>query len=203
LQVNLWHFVKRWTWQLFGLGYCVLACFGGSGCDTVRNDSLTAKLWHDTSFVVPSPDPKLAISQTPKGILVQYDAVSERSGEIKRHAYLLEPNLGRIAKRQKPVFTDPAKAGPRLAIPIFTKTIPGPARPEMYVVCSTNFSTFSIYSGKLSLGPCDLPVFNDRSTAKELALTPLAVTGDASVIAAVLGYWYVASNPGQVFTITP
>jgi hypothetical protein len=152
---------------------------------------MTGDLWHERDYVVPSPDPKLALSQTPQGILVQYDAVWERNGEVHRRAYLLKPNSKRVASGHKPVFIDPAKAGPQAAIQLFPPAA-GEASPfEVYAVCSSNFCTFTLHRGGQILGPCDLPVYKDRNeTAKQVALTPLAVTGDASMVAAVAGYFW-------------
>jgi hypothetical protein len=61
----------------------------------------------------------------------------------------------------------------------------------------TNFSTFTIYHHGWIFGPCDLPAFKDnRTTAAQVALTPLTVTGDASVIAAIAGTCWVVWRAG-------
>ncbi len=149
---------------------------------------MTGTLWHERDFVVPSPNPKLALAQTPQGILVQYDAVYERNGDLRRRAYYAELNAKRVEAGQKPVFVDPAKAGPQTVIPIFLLPAADEPRPELYAVCSSNFCTFTIYRRGRVLGPCDLPVFKDqKQTAEQVALTPLAVAGDASIVAAVAG----------------
>ena len=128
---------------------------------------------------------------------MQYDASYERNGDQLRLAYYLEPNIKRIAAGQKPVFVDPAKAGPQTVIPI----IPRPAEnapPESGVVFPSNTTSFTIYRNRKMMGPFDLPVFKDpRETATQVALTPLTVTGDATVVAAVVGciaaYLYAGS----------
>jgi hypothetical protein len=164
-------------------------CFCWCGCESVRDASFTGRLWHERDYVVPSSEPKLALSQTPQGILVQYDAEDERNGNIHRRAYYVEPNLKRIAAGHKPVFVNPAKAGPQTVIPILLRPPANEAAPELWAVCSSNFCTFTIYRRGQVLGPCDLPVFKDqRETATQVALTPLAVTGDASVVAACVAY---------------
>jgi hypothetical protein len=193
---KLWLFVKTRAVRLLA----VVSCFCWCGCESVRDASFTGRLWHERDYVVPSPDPKLALNQTPQGILVQYDAEYERNGDIHRRAYYLEPNMKRVAAGQKPVFVDPAKAGPQTIIPILPRPAADGLPPELRAVCSSNFCTFTIYRGKQVLGPCDLPVFSDQlETAKQVALTPLAVTGDASVVAAVIWViWHgggAASNP--------
>jgi len=161
-----------------------VCCFCCGGC-------MTGSLWSERDYVVPSPDPKLALSRTPQGILVQYDAEYERNGDIHRRAYYLEPNIKRIAAGQKPVFVDPAKAGPQTVIPILRRSPTAEPQPELFALCSSNFCTFSLYRRKQVLGPCDLPVFRDRGEmAKQVALTPLTVAGYASSVAVAVGcFW--------------
>ena len=153
----------------------------------MRDVSLTGRLWHPGDYAAPAPDPKLVLSQTPQGILAQYDALYERKGELHRRAYYVEPNLKRVAAGQKPAFVDPAKATPQTVIPILLHPAVDKPPPELYAVCSNNFCTFTIYRRGLILGPCDLPVFEDqRKKATKVALTPLAVTGDATIVASVI-----------------
>jgi len=164
---------------------------------------MTKALWAERDYVVPSPIPHLVLSQTPRGILVQYDAECERTGDIHHRAYYLQSNLSRIAKGQKPLFVDPAKEGPERVIPILNSSEPGPHRAEFFAVCLTNGSTFTLYRGAKILGPCDLPVYKDGGeTAKQVALTPLAVVGDASIVGAltapIWASWFAvgaAANP--------
>ena len=173
-------------------------CFCWCGCESVRDASLTGRLWNERDYVVPSPDPKLALSQTPQGILVQYDASYERNGALHRCAYYLEPNFKRVAAGQKPIFVNPAKPGPQTVIPIFPCPAADKPPPELCAAWSSNFCTFTIYRRGQVLGPCNLPVFKDRrETATQVALTPLAVTGDASVVGAVAGcFWAMCHSSG-------
>lgn len=184
--------------RLFNL-LAVAACFGWCGCDA----SLTGRLWQDEAYVAPLPDPKLELSQTSQGILAQYDASYDRTGKQRRFAYFVEPNLDRIARRQKPVFVDPAKAGPQTAIPILPPPTVGGKRPELFAVFSKDNFTFSIYcQGQEVVGPCPLPVFKDsRRTAAQVALTPLTATADAAVVGIVAGavvgtVWGLGHNDG-------
>jgi hypothetical protein len=151
---------------------------------------MTGKLWNEKDYVVPSPpDPKLALSQTSLGILAQYNASYERNGQVRRLAYLVEPNMERVGEGKKPVFVDPAKAGRPMVIPILSPPAAGEKRPDLYAVYWTNTFAFSIFcQGKEVLGPCGLPAFRDqRQKAEQLALTPLAVAGDASIVGACAG----------------
>ncbi len=162
---------------------------------------MTKSVWHETDYVVPSPVPKLSLSQTPKGILVQYDAEYERNGNIERRAYLLEPNLTRQTHGTPPIFINPSKAGPQTAIPILAHLPIDKPPPDIYAVCSTNLTTFTIYRHGAVLGPCDLPVCKDHQlTAARLALTPLAVVADASIVGGVI--YCAAQGDGQIWPLS-
>lgn len=150
---------------------------------------MTRNLWRETDYVVPSPDPKLVLAQTPKGILVQYDAIVERTGDVSRRAYLLEPNLRRIIQDQAPDFVNPGRINPQSAIPIFSPPPGTEARSGVYAVFSTNTQSFNVFRNGKVIGPCPLPTYKDSTeTAAQVALTPLAVVGDATIVGAVLGY---------------
>lgn len=162
--------------------------FFGGGCDY----SITGQLWQERDYVTPAPNPHLALAQTALGILVQYDAYYERDGGLRRQAFYLEPNTKRMALGQKPIFIDPAKAGPQTGILLFTRLATNAVPPRLYAICSTNQCTFTLYREGEFFGPCDLPVYKDqRETAAQVALTPLTVTGDATIVGAVVGYWWM------------
>ena len=133
-----------------------LGCLWLCGC-------MTSNLWHERDYVVPSTDPKLALAQTSHDVLVQYDAVSERTGEVQRRAYFLEPNLQRIAAGKKPVFVDAAKA--KLWRPSrFLRVWPATRRlPELGAVFFDQLGGLYDLSARTGLGPCDLPVFQGSS----------------------------------------
>jgi hypothetical protein len=178
-------FVKARIVKMLAAASCFCCC----GCESVREASFTGRLWQGQDYVAPAPDPKLALAQTPQGVLVEYDALYEHSGDLHRRAYYLAPNVKRVAAGQKPIFIDPAKAGLQTVIPIFPHSITNGSPPELYAVCTSNFCTFTIHHRGQVLGPSDLPVFKDQmETATQVALTPLAVTGDVSVVAVFAAY---------------
>src|SRR6266571_9151023 len=85
------------------------------GCEAVRDYSVTHKVWSNEEwrhFAGPAPSPHLAIFETANGnnILVQYDEMRDTGGRIRRRAYLLYPNLGRIRENKRPDFVKPALA---------------------------------------------------------------------------------------------
>jgi hypothetical protein len=174
---------ERMKNRIFTLA-AALSCLWLTGCESVQNVSLTARLWHNPDYIVPAPDPKLALFQTPRGILAQYDEMNENSGEVHQRSYLVEANLDRIKKRQRPKFILPGKLNPKTPIPILPRPSVGDSRPDVYAIYSSNFGSFTISRhGREVLGPCELPVFKRRGeTAGQVALTPLAAAGDASAI---------------------
>jgi hypothetical protein len=179
-------FTKTLLVNLMAAAACSCLC----GC-------MTGSLWHGSDYVVPSPDPKLALEQTPQGTLVQYDALAERNGKVHREAYYLESNCGRVDKGRKPVFVDPARTGPQTAIPVIPRLATNEPPLELCAVYTTNSYTFTIYRRGKRYRSYDLPVYKDgRETAERVALTPLAVTGDATIIAAVAGFLYAAFRSG-------
>jgi hypothetical protein len=186
-------FMKTRIVKLLAAACCICCC----GCESVREASFTGRLWQGEDYVAPAPDPKLALAQTPQGILVQYDALYEHSGDLHRRAYFLEANVKRVASGKKPIYIDPANAGPQTVIPIIPHSATNGLRPELYAVCSSNFCTFTIHRQGEVLGPCELPVYKDKQeTAAQVALTPLAVTGDVTVVAVVAGYlWGLMGAP--------
>src|SRR6266496_1888709 len=94
---------------------CFLLSMLVSGCETVREYSVTHKVWTNEEwrhFAGPAPSPHLAIFETANGddILIRYDEISDTSGRIRRRAYLLYPNLERIREGKRPDFVEPALA---------------------------------------------------------------------------------------------
>jgi hypothetical protein len=167
---------------------------GGSGCGTFEEHSLTSKLWNSQafrSFSEPSSDPKLALFQPalPEDILVEYDAVSDRSEPARRRAYFLEANRDRILAGQKPRFVDPALSGPAVPIPLLdhatVETNPPVAR--VFAVTNSSGRSFLLYRASQPAQAHTLPMYEEHSgTSARIALTPFAIAGDATVVGLVL-----------------
>jgi hypothetical protein len=176
----------------------LLAGLGG-GCETAKNASFTYKLWDKDvrSYCQPAANPELALYEAnpPRDVLVEYSALSDREDQIKRLAYFLDASQKRIAAGNAPQFVDPKLSRKLTAIPKQVST-------NTYALIGTNGWTFTMYRPGREPQVCNLPTYrDDHNTAGRVALTPLAVAGDATIIGVVaavfMGYAY-AQDGGPV-----
>jgi hypothetical protein len=174
----------------------VLLAGAGGGCETAKKASFTYKLWDKDvrSYCQPVANPELALymAKSPPDVLVEYNALSDRNDQIKRLAYFLEANQTRIAAGKAPYFVDPKLSRNLVAIPHQVST-------NTYAVLGTNGWAFTLYRPGGELEVCNLPTYrDDHNTAGRVALTPLAVAGDATIIGVVaavfMGYAYAQSG---------
>ena len=165
---------------------CLLVC----GCETVKDASLTGRLWNEHDFCVPSPQPKLTLLATTNDVLVEYDEERESDGTIRRRGYLLNVNVSAITSGHKPLFIK-GESPHCSPIPILNLPPSDQAKVALYAVSkSTNGYPFTLHRDGRDFGPYDLPVYPDkRETATQVVLTPLTVTGDVSIVGAVVGYY--------------
>jgi len=176
----------------------VLLAGAGGGCESAREASFTCKLWDKDvrSYCQPVANPELALyeAKPAREVLVEYNALSDRDDQIKRRAYFLEANQKRIAAGKAPQFVDPGLSRNLTAIPQQVST-------NTYAIPGTNGWTFTLYRPGREPEVCNLPTYrDDHNTAGRVALTPLAVAGDATILgvvaAVILGYAY-ADNPAN------
>ncbi len=177
-----------------------------SGCEAVRNYSVTHKVWTNEEwrhFAGPAPSPHLAIFETANGkdILVQYDEMSDTSGRIRRRAYLLYPNLERIRENKRPDFVKPALL--ESVKPIQLQDAPSPAAdlqstPGFYAVIARGGREFTVHRSGGTEGPYELPEYlKSNNTAARVLLTPLAVVADTvmvGLVASVVGAYMLAKG---------
>jgi hypothetical protein len=136
--------------------------------------------------------------------LAVYDEYSERHNSIHRRSYLLNQNQKRVELGRKPHFVSARLACKLPPVPIF-QTPPGPGTtipPALYAVISTNKQSFAIFSGK---GKTDysLAVYNDgRGQIYRIALTPVAVTADLTIVGGFLGCWFIYGLAESGYSIT-
>lgn len=173
----------------------VLAGLGG-GCNTIQDHSLTYALWtdsRDTSHCRPQADPglKLFIAEHPPDVLVEYNAVSDRTKGVQRRAYFLEANARRLAVCKPPKFVGLRRDASLVPIPI----VPLDSRTNSPVSTNAVFAVgeggaFTLYRPESSPEFCVLPYYQDGivvNSWNRVALTPLAVTVDAVVDVTVIG----------------
>ena len=172
--------LKRWTQAAFWAG--VLAA--GSGCETVHDYSLTAKLWETHDFLKwsePAPGPNLALyhSENQRDILVLYDAWSEKHSAVKRQAYYARSNRTQVAAGKRPALLVPKVPAGASPIPILQSIEPGTNPPPslpLFAVVSKQGREFTLCHPGAQDETFELPVYRENSgTAARLGLTPFAV----------------------------
>lgn len=171
-----------------------------TGCQTAQDYSLTYKLWTNAEMrhfnePVPSPHLELFELEHSDDVLVQYDEVREKNGQVCRRAYLLRPNVGRIATKKKPRFVDSSRVSTLHRIPTgeslsaISNAVPGLAT---YAIIAKGGHEFTLYRAGQVDGTYALPVYLESGgTVMRVALTPFAVAGDAvmvGLVASVVGF---------------
>lgn len=160
-----------------------------SGCSTIRDSTLTGRLWESRSLCVPSAEPDVKVYRRPDNsdVLITYDELRERNDEIRRRAFFFKPNLKRLEQHRKPQFVVLAVVDEMKLIPVIlvTNNIP-PPEPIVARLSPASQSFTLVWDGK-EHGPYDLPVYVDEASETERALlTPLMVTGDIIIAVAIV-----------------
>jgi hypothetical protein len=139
-----------------------------------------------------------------RDVLVTYDELRERNDAIRRRAFFLKGNIRKLEEGEKPRFVALAVIQKLNLIPVVE--CPAGIAPPADVICavaSAAGSEFTVFQAGRELGSYHLPVYLDRTgSAERLALTPLTVTGDIMIAAAVIAVvgglvilWAYANNP--------
>ena len=158
----------------------------------------TNALWNKTQLDAwnePADNPKLQLfdASRQKDFLVVYDEYSERHDSTRTRAYLLNQNEKRVAQGRKPHFVSAQRSRELPPIPVL-QTLPAANTnfaPAVYTVISTNKQSFTIYSNEQRTNH-DLPVYNDGwGQTDRIALTPVAVTADLSIVGGILGCYFI------------
>jgi hypothetical protein len=157
----------------------------GGGCETVEDASFTYKLWDTGNIPYSQPEtkPDLAVyKDAAKGdFLVEYNAISDRTFRVSRLAYFMAAGEARIARGKAPHFVKPAKYSGLQPLPNQVST-------DDYVIVSTHGRSFTLFRPNQPPERHDLPFYHDGHwSVTRVALTPLAVTGDAVILGAFLG----------------
>jgi hypothetical protein len=181
----------------------------GSGC-------VTQALWNNGNLeAVKEPannvDLRLFDAKRQNDLLVVYDEYSERNDAIHTRAYWLNENQARVGQRRAPHFTNTNLMSNLPSVPVFYST-PGETNSALtlYAVVETNKQSFTLYSSNGKIGLHDLPFYNDgRGRIEKIALTPVSVTADLTIIGGYIGCLYIygmgngsggtLDNPYQIF----
>src|SRR6266516_3588694 len=179
-----------------------------TGCDTVRDSSMTGRLWDaggvNRCLPAPKPNAKLYWTADHQDVLVTYDELREKTDSIRQRAFFFKANLHRLEDRKKPRFVEPAKIVELslVQIPVVGGTNASPQETILVKLSDDGQDVTLLWSGT-DLGPYALPVYLDRgSETKRFLLTPLTATGDVIVVVlvvavavgAVFAYSYAASG---------
>jgi len=177
------------------LALVVLLAGLGGGCETAEKVSLTCKLW-DTdaiSFCQPAPNPELAVFLAPaqNDLLVEYNAISDQNVKVSRLAYFLADSQTRIAGGRAPHFVKPANY-------VGLQPLPHGVSTNEYVLAGAEGKSFTLFRPNQPPEHHDLPFYeDDHWSVTRVALTPVAVTGDAVMLGAfggVLAVWVLCEN---------
>ncbi len=165
---------------------------------------MTHGLWNKAQlddWNEPADNPMLQLfgASQQKDVLVVYDEHSERQDSTCTRAYFLNQSEQRVEQGRKPHFVSAQLSRELPLIPVL-QTLPVAninfAAP-VYAIISTNKQSFTIYLSGQGTNH-DLPVYNDGwGRIDRIALTPIAVTADLTIIGGYLGcLWLYAGGPG-------
>ena len=179
-----------------------------TGCDTLRDSTITGRLWDagGVNRCLPAPTPNLKLYRTPdsRDVLVTYDELLEKSDSIRRRAFFLKPNVRRLEDHKRPKFISPAKVMELSLVPVAEAGSANPPDGEViFAKISGDNQEFTLMWFGTDLGPYALPVYVDRtSEVRRALLTPLTAMGDVIVVVVVVAvvagvifaYGYVGNN---------
>ncbi len=169
----------------------------------------TNALWNKTDLdawnePAQNAEVRLFDARQKRDFLVVYDEYSERHDSIHIRAYLLNQNHKRVAQGQKPHFVSTRLSHKLAPVPIF-QTLPESntnSSQTIYAVISSNKQSFTIYSGEEKTD-YSLAVYNDgRGQIYRIALTPIAVTADLTIVGGILGCWFIYALAESGYSVT-
>ena len=151
-------------------------------------------LWSDENVEAwhkPSPTSDLHVYQSQKqdDFLVVYQEQSEHKGAIHTRAYWLNKNQIRVTRQVSPVFARQDAVNHLPSVSVFNLTpVTTGTNQSLYAVYAAKTKSFTLYSNSMEIGNYNLPVYNKkRSVAAKVALTPLTITADTAMAAALAG----------------
>jgi len=135
---------------------------------------------------------RLFDSKRKNDLLVIYDEYSERNDGIHTRAYWLNENEMLINQRHAPHFVNTNLMRNLPSVPVFHASAPSETNltQPLYAIVATNQQSFTLYSGNREISSYDLPFYNDgKGRVEKIALTPIAVTADLTIIGGYIGVW--------------
>jgi hypothetical protein len=153
----------------------------------------THYLWTESTLsekYFPADQPHLQIYKLSADFLAVYDESTPR-GAVKRRAYLVQANDRSNLPRKKPRFVEANLAEAGQPIPVFDRMPNAGATTNGLWGQRIGPFAFELHDGGSYLGSYQLPAYRGAAnTTAQVAITPLAVAADVTVVAAVV--WVVA-----------
>ena len=153
-----------------------------AGCE----HSFTYTLWHQDEFRhhrEPATNPAVAVYYAPqrKDYLVAYNSLRDGDHTPRRQAYFLGASEVRVSEHQKPAFVS-TNGWQLQPVPVNTAT---------NVLPYAGFDRrLTIHTAAGDIGPDALPSYPESNgTGAKVALTPLAVAGDVTCVALIVGFF--------------
>ena len=156
-----------------------------SGCESICEDSLTARVWTSGDFQhfrEPATSPRVQVfaDEQRKDFLVTYVEVRDTTEAPRLRAFYLGENTRRLLERRKPKFVDPKIANNLQAVSVNGKS--------QQVPFARFDNELTVHTDQGDIGPFSLPTYEVRSgVAARVMLTPFAVAGDVVIGAVIVG----------------
>lgn len=162
----------------------------------------THALWQNERLEVfkePADKPHLRLfeSKPQTNLLVIYDEASDSNDSIRTRAYWLNENQTRLEQSLRPHFTRASARRNLPAVPVFYEPMAAGTNlpPGLCAVVAANNHSFTLYLAHHPIGTHLLPVYNNgQGLAAKIALTPVAVTADLTIVGGVLAYIFTGGG---------
>lgn len=175
------------TFQVVSL-LALLASASGCATHALWNEA-DLDTWNEPA---PTPNLRLFRNETKNDFLVVYNEYRERKDAVRTKAFLLNANQTRLDNRQRPNFVsakNQRELSSVLVVPPNSQHLS--MTPQTYYAVADTNGSFKIFSGEAEISSHSLPVYNDGfGGAKRVALTPVAVVGDLTIIGGWICLWY-------------
>jgi hypothetical protein len=174
------------------VAWCLMGCLVPllTGCSGLADSTLTGRMWEGagkSDCSGPAEQPNLSLYQTAnrRDILVIYDETQDRTGVIRRRAYLLNANKGRVEAGRGPRFVRVRHMDRLRTIPVEScglSETDDSIGAGMKAVLLADARHFTVVSDGNEVGSFYLPAYvNHGGLAWRIAATPLTVSGDVAV----------------------
>ena len=159
----------------------------GCGC-------ATRALWEEGQFArfrEPAIPPNLEVFQRDESkVLVVYDEEAEDGSKRMRRAFWADLSVQPPDNPMRPQFVRTESMNQLQPVPM----VEVPSTNDLCVM-TNNVREFTLFNGGQKVWLYHLPVYNDKSgRVKQIALTPLTILADITIVGGVLAYWSLSGG---------